>query len=67
MMMSLCEVNHWYQGRLPFFLLLRLYTEEGREEKELELPPSALDLLPRALSPIVSDLREQRRLCQSTL
>ena len=56
----------WRQGHLPFFPLLWLNTEMGREEQELQLPHSALDLLPRALSPIVSDLRGQRRLCQST-
>lgn len=67
MVMSLYEVKHRCQGHLPFFLLLWLNTEEGREEQELQLSHSALDLLPRALSPIVSDLRGQRRLCQSTL
>lgn len=35
MVMSLYEVNHWCQGHLPFFLLLWLNTEEGREEQEL--------------------------------
>lgn len=56
----LCEVNHGTRATFPFPLLW-LNTEMGREEQELQLPHSALDLLLRALSPIVSDLRGQRR------
>lgn len=37
------------------------------EEQELKLPHFALALLLRDLSPVVSDLRGQRHLYQSTL